>query len=79
MNNMFGIENIKIRTFETGPYSEADNTVNKFLEEHNGNIIDIKYQKSSSVTSKAAVMVIYVDKKRSVANNGGTSHPRSVE
>jgi hypothetical protein len=53
---MFGITNIQVKIFS---FSNSDHIseLNCFLEEHNGNIIDIQFQ------DRLRVMVVYQEVK----------------
>lgn len=54
MNTMFGMTGIKVKIFN---FLNADhlNELNDFLNEHDGNIIDMQYQHSNCFR----VMVVY--------------------
>lgn len=56
MNKMFGITNIRVKIFS---FSNSDQTdkLNNFLEQYNGNIIDIQFQ------DRLRVMVVYQEVK----------------
>lgn len=56
MNKMFGITNIQVKIFS---FSNSDHisALNHFLEQHNGNIIDIQFQ------DRLRVMVVYQEVK----------------
>lgn len=60
MNKMFGITNIKVEHMSC--HSDDINLVNDFLEEHDGNIIDIQYQQNNF--THIQVLIIYQDTKR---------------
>lgn len=60
MNKMFGITNIKIEHMSC--HIDDINLINDFLEEHDGNIIDIQYQQNNF--THIQVLIIYQDKKR---------------
>lgn len=55
MNKMYGITGIKVKFFvcQNGDANELNN----FLEEYDGNIIDIQYQQNNFAVKQ--VMVVY--------------------
>ncbi len=56
MNDFRGIKGIKVRIFEI-TYSDE---INDFLKEHDGNIIDIKFQSTTTGGyANSNVMIIY--------------------
>lgn len=54
MNNLYGITGIKVKAFGL---KYSDKTLNNFLEEHDGDIIDIQ------IVSSDVAVVIYKDNK----------------
>lgn len=59
MNKMYGITGIRVKFFvcEKGNADE----INNFLEEYDGDIIDIQYQQNNFAVKQ--VMVVYKDVK----------------
>lgn len=52
MNKMFGITNIQVKIFSLTNSDQTDK-LNHFLEQHNGDVIDIQLQ------DRLRVMVVY--------------------
>lgn len=52
MNKMFGITNIRVKIFSLTNSDQTD-SLNHFLEQHNGNVIDIQFQ------GRLRVMIVY--------------------
>lgn len=56
MNDFRGIKGIRVKIFEVTFNKE----INDFIKEHDGNIIDIQFQSTTSGTyTKSDVMIIY--------------------
>lgn len=53
---MFGITNIRVKIFSLINSDQTD-SLNYFLEQHNGNVIDIQFQ------DRLRVMVVYQEVK----------------
>ena len=53
MNNVFGITGIRVKFFS---FNNNADELNDFLDEYDGNIIDLQYQQYSSIRQ---VMVVY--------------------
>jgi hypothetical protein len=56
MNKMFGITNIRVKIFSLTNSDQTDH-LNHFLEQYNGNVIDIQFQ------DRLRVMVVYQEVK----------------
>lgn len=57
MNKIYGITGIRVKFFVCE--DKSTNELNNFLEEHDGNIIDIQYQQNDFAVKQ--VMVVYTN------------------
>lgn len=58
MNNVFGITNLQIKTFDA--FQDELTEINKFLTKHNGDIVDI--QTVAMLYGKTRYIIIYKEK-----------------
>lgn len=59
-NNLFGITNIKVEHISV--HQDDICLINDFLDEHDGNIIDVQYQQNNF--THIQVLIIYQDNTR---------------